>query len=179
MAVLPPPVVPIVRCADGMASVFLYAPQDFRNLCAIARTLEVLGHQQVHVFDRWQLIRDRYGKARSRVMRDVSSGSFEKLRWLRVEEPAAFLRAFPSRIVATVAAASATELTSFSFQRDDLVLFGAESQGLPEEIVALAGAAVSVPSKGQTQSLNLSVALGIIAFEAYRQLSRVASPSSG
>ena len=157
-----------------MASVFLYAPQDFRNLCAIARTLEILGHRQVYVFDRWHLIRDRYGKARSRVMRDVSSGAFEKLEWVRVEEPAAFLRAFSGRIVATVADVSATELTSFSFQRDDLVLFGAESQGLPEEVVALAAAAVSVPSMGQTKSLNLSVALGIIAFEAYRQLSLAA-----
>ena len=51
-----------------------------------------------------------------------------------------------------------------------LVLFGAESQGLPDEVVALAQAELTVPSKGQTQSLNLSVALGIVAFEANRQL---------
>ena len=161
-----------------MASVFLYAPQDFRNLCAIARTLEIFGHRRVHVFDRWRLIRDRYGKARSRVMRDVSSGAFEKLEWVRVDEPEAFLRGFPGRVVATLADASATGLTSFSFRRDDLVLFGAESQGLPDEVVSLASAAVSVPSEGQTQSLNLSVALGIIAFEAHRQLSLGAPPSA-
>lgn len=158
-----------------MPGVFLYAPQDFRNLCANARTLEVLGHRQVHVFDPWRLIRERYGKARSRQMRDISGGAFEKVQWIRVEEPSSFLRLFAGRVVATVAEASAPQLTQFSFQSDDLVVFGGESQGLPAEVVALAGATVTVPSNGETQSLNLSVALGIVVFEAARQLG-TASP---
>jgi tRNA G18 (ribose-2'-O)-methylase SpoU len=153
-----------------MAGVFLYAPQDFRNLCAIARTLEVLGHGRVYAFDPWRLIRERYGKARARVMRDVSSGAFERIEWTSVDDPSSFLRAFSGRVVATVADSSATDLTSFSFRRDDLLLFGAESQGLPDEVVALAGATMTIPSKGRTQSLNLSIALGIVVFEAERQL---------
>jgi tRNA G18 (ribose-2'-O)-methylase SpoU len=153
-----------------MAGIFLHAPQDFRNLCAIARTLEVLGHRDVHVFDAWGLIRDRYGKARSRVMRDVSGGAFEKIRWTRVADASSFLREFPGRVVATVADAAATRLTEFSFQREDLVVFGGESQGLPEAIIGLADATVTVTSAGQTQSLNLSVAIGIVVFEAGRQL---------
>lgn len=152
-----------------MAEVFLYAPQDFRNLCAIARTLEVLGHQAVYVFDPWRLIRERYGKARARVMRDVSSGAFERLEWRRVDDAVGFLQAFPGRVVATVADGSAPELTSFEFRGDDLLLFGGESQGLPDEVVGAAGAAVTIPSKGQTQSLNVSVAVAIVAFEAERQ----------
>lgn len=154
-----------------MAEVFLYAPQDFRNLCAIARTLEVLGHREVHAFDPWRLIRERYGKARSREMRDVSAGAFTKIQWRRVEDPIRFLQAFPGRVVATVADVSAPKLTAFSFRRDDLLLFGGESQGLPDDVVGLAGATVTIPSRGQTQSLNVSVALAIVAFEAERQLS--------
>jgi tRNA G18 (ribose-2'-O)-methylase SpoU len=159
-----------------MAEVFLYAPQDFRNLCAIARTLDVLGHGEVYAFDPWHLIRERYGKARLRVMRDVSAGAFERIQWRRVDEPVSFLRAFPGRLVATVAGDSASELGKFSFQRDDLLLFGGESQGLPADIVALAAATVTVPSRGQTQSLNLGVALAVVVFEADRQLSS-SSPS--
>jgi tRNA G18 (ribose-2'-O)-methylase SpoU len=52
-----------------------------------------------------------------------------------------------------------------------LLLFGGESRGIPDEVVALAGATITVPSLGQTQSLNLSVALAIVVFEADRQLS--------
>lgn len=152
-----------------MVGVFLYAPQDFRNLCANARTLEVLGHRQIHVFDPWRLIRDRYGKARSRQMRDISGGAFEKIEWIRVDEPSAFFRQFSARVVATVAETSATPLTEFVFQPDDLVVFGGESQGLPPEVVERAGARVTIPSSGETQSLNVAVALGIVAFEAARQ----------
>lgn len=158
-----------------MAGVFLYAPQDFRNLCAIARTLEVLGQRDVYVFDPWRLIRDRYGRGRSREMRDVSGGAFQKIQWTRVEDPLSFLPSFPGRLVATVADAAAPELTTFAFRRDDLLLFGGESRGLPPEIVALAGATVTIASRGETQSLNLGVALAIIVFEADRQV-RLSSP---
>jgi tRNA (cytidine/uridine-2'-O-)-methyltransferase len=153
-----------------MASVFFYAPQDFRNLCANARTLEVLGQREAHVFDPWRLIRDRYGKSRRREMQDVSSGAFSRIEWKRVDEPVSFLQAFAGRVVATVADASAPSLANFTFHPDDLLLFGGESQGLPEAVVSVAGARVTIPSKGQTQSLNLSVALAIVVFEATRQL---------
>lgn len=160
-----------------MPAVFFYAPQDFRNLCANARTLEVLGHRRAYVFDRWHLIRERYGKSRAREMRDVSSGAFARIEWKRVDEPSAFLREFPGRVVATVADMSAPQLTDFAFQSDDLLLFGGESQGLPEDVVSLAGARVTIPSKGQTQSFNLSVALAIVVFEAERQLNLRLPPS--
>jgi tRNA G18 (ribose-2'-O)-methylase SpoU len=152
-----------------MADVFLHAPQDFRNLCAIARTLEVLGHARCYVFDPYRLIRERYGKSRARELRDVSGGAFHKLHWERVEDPAAFVTAFTGRVVATVAASDAVPLTAFSFLSDDLLVFGGESRGLPTELVSTCDATVTIPSKGQTQSLNLAIALGVVVFEAERQ----------
>jgi tRNA(Leu) C34 or U34 (ribose-2'-O)-methylase TrmL len=152
-----------------MADVFLHAPQDFRNLCAIARTLEVLGHVRCYVFDPYRLVRERYGKSRARELRDVSGGAFHKLRWERVDEPTTFVTAFTGRVVATVAASDAVSLTTFEFQPDDLLVFGGESRGLPSEIVSACDAAVTIPSKGQTQSLNLAIALGVVVFEAERQ----------
>lgn len=153
-----------------MATVFLYAPQDFRNLCANARTLEVLGHREAYVFDPWRLIRDSYGKSRRREMRDVSSGAFSRIEWKRVEDPKAFLQAAAGRVVATVAEASAPSLTDFAFRSEDLLLFGGESQGLPEDVVSLSDARVTIPNLGHTQSLNVSAALAIVVFEAHRQL---------
>jgi tRNA(Leu) C34 or U34 (ribose-2'-O)-methylase TrmL len=162
-----------------MPDIFLHAPQDFRNLCAIARTLEVLGHREVYVFDRWQLIRERYGKSRSRQMRDVSAGAFQSIRWRRVDDPPAFLADYPGRSVAAVAEESASSLACFEFRSDDLLIFGGESQGLPAELVASADATLTISAKGSTQSLNLSVAVAVIVFEAGRQASaRLASRSA-
>lgn len=72
--------------------VFLYAPQNFRNLCVLARTLEVFGQRECFVYDPYRLIRDRYGKSRSREQRVVSVGAFENILWTRVEVPSRPLR---------------------------------------------------------------------------------------
>ena len=120
-----------------MASVFLYAPQDFRNLCALSRTLEVFGQKDCFVFDPRGLIRERYGKSRLRVQRDVSSGAFERIHWQRIEEPERFLPAHAGRVVAAVAEPAASALTQFRFTATDLLLFGSESHGLPLSIVTL------------------------------------------
>ena len=150
--------------------VFLHAPQDFHNLCLLARTLEAFGHRECFVFDPARLVRDRYGKVRSRELRAVSAGAFEKVRWTRVDAPEAFLGDHVGRIVVTVAGSTATPLGEHRFRRDDLVVFGSESRGVPPEVVARASVAVTIPLFGATQSLNLAVACGIVLFEAARQL---------
>jgi len=153
-----------------MPRVFLHAPQDFRNLCAISRTLEVFGHAECFVFDPHRLIRERYGKSRLREQRVVSSGAFQKIRWTRVEEPESFFSNYAGRVVAAVATADATDVTRYRFCDSDLLLFGSESQGLPEAVVASCAGKVTIQSPGQTQSLNLAVAFGVVLFECQRQV---------
>jgi tRNA (guanosine-2'-O-)-methyltransferase len=153
-----------------MARVFLYGPQDFRNLCAISRTLEVFGHGECFVFDPHRLLRERYGKSRLREQRVVSAGAFQKVHWQRVEDPERFVTSYAGRVVATVAGAGAGELTAHRFAESDLLTFGSESQGLPDSIVARCAVKVTIASLGQTQSLNLAVALGVVLFECERQL---------
>jgi tRNA G18 (ribose-2'-O)-methylase SpoU len=153
-------------------TVFLHAPQDFHNVCLLARTLEVFGQRECFVFDPNGLVRERYGKVRTRELRVVSAGAFEKIVWTRVEEPERFLRAYSGRAVAAVASAAAVPLERFSFTATDLLVFGSESRGLPESIVAASGATLTIPSRGQTQSLNLAVAVGIVLFEWQRQVTR-------
>jgi len=62
------------------------------------------------------------------------------------------------------------------FQQDDWLLFGRESSGLPEPVQAAADQALQIPMAGSVEhgggvrSLNLSVAVGVVLFEALRQL---------
>ena len=152
-----------------MASVFLHAPQDFHNLCLLARTLSLFGFDRCYVFDPHRLVRERYGKSRSRELRVVSAGAFEKIRWVRVENPVELVAAHTGRTVATVADPKAHSLAAFRFESSDLLVFGSESQGLPPEMVARSDAALTIPTVGETQSLNLAVAFGIVLFEWRRQ----------
>ena len=150
-------------------NVFLDAPHDFEHVCVISRTLETLGVGSCYVYDPHHLIRTRYGKSRTRRIKTVSSGAFFRVAFERIEEPEAFLRAFPGRIVATVPDEKAQPLTRFSFRPDDLLVFGSEGHGIQPELLALCDEWVTIPQQGETRSLNLSVATGIVLFESLRQ----------
>jgi tRNA (cytidine/uridine-2'-O-)-methyltransferase len=55
------------------------------------------------------------------------------------------------------------------FQRDDFLVFGPETKGIPENLlVANKDCCISIPMHG-TRSLNLATAVAIVLFEAERQ----------
>jgi tRNA (cytidine/uridine-2'-O-)-methyltransferase len=58
------------------------------------------------------------------------------------------------------------------FGRDDVLVFGCESSGLPEEIVAMfpEDRRLRIPMVPQVRSLNLSNAVAVAVYEAWRQL---------
>ncbi len=149
--------------------VFLFAPEQFENLCVTARTLEVFGFARCYVFDPHRLVRERYGKSYGQRLRTVSAGAFEKIEWQRVAEPSAFLADFKGRRVATVPSSSATSLFAFRFRESDLLLLGAERAGLPPDVLALCEARITIPQRGVTESLNVAVASGIVIAEQQRQ----------
>jgi tRNA (cytidine/uridine-2'-O-)-methyltransferase len=67
--------------------------------------------------------------------------------------------------------------TSIAFRPDDWLMFGCESDGLPVHLQALADERLTIPMlgpvaarEGAVRSLNLSVAVGVVLFEALRQL---------
>jgi tRNA (cytidine/uridine-2'-O-)-methyltransferase len=60
--------------------------------------------------------------------------------------------------------------TEVHFRRGDMLVFGSESQGLPSWILdRQPHRALRIPIRPQTRSLNLSVSVGVAAFEALRQ----------
>jgi len=60
----------------------------------------------------------------------------------------------------------------FSFRSGDCLVFGSETRGLPEELLAShPGDVVKVPiDRARVRSLNLATTVGIALFEALRQL---------
>jgi tRNA (cytidine/uridine-2'-O-)-methyltransferase len=71
---------------------------------------------------------------------------------------------------------ASTSYDQLRYEADDWLLFGRESSGLPAEQMGDAEASLSIPMPGSIEngggvrSLNLSVAVGVVLFEALRQL---------
>ncbi len=58
------------------------------------------------------------------------------------------------------------------FEAGDCLVFGRETRGLPEPLLAAhRDQLLTIPMRPQTRSLNLATAVGIVLFEAVRQIS--------
>ena len=57
----------------------------------------------------------------------------------------------------------------FSYSKDDILLVGQESAGVPQEIHASADARVRIPMRQNIRSLNVTAALTMVLGEALRQ----------
>jgi len=69
--------------------------------------------------------------------------------------------------------------TDFDFHDDDWLLFGRETDGLPDEVLTCCEASLVIPMRHAAtavapgvRSLNLSVSVGVVLFESLRQLSQ-------
>lgn len=58
------------------------------------------------------------------------------------------------------------------YQRDDYLVFGPETRGLPAELLAspLFDAVLTLPMKTHSRSLNLANTVAVVVYEAWRQL---------
>ena len=73
-------------------------------------------------------------------------------------------------------------LRDFKFKKNDILLFGREDNGLPDQIIQKTEALISIymPNKASeinknigVRSLNLSVACGIALYEAHKQINKI------
>ena len=57
----------------------------------------------------------------------------------------------------------------FKFKKGDMLLFGRESAGVPEEIHRMLRNKIKIPMNKKTRSLNVAMSVAIVASEALRQ----------
>jgi len=70
----------------------------------------------------------------------------------------------------------AMRLDAFVFKPDDVLLFGRESAGVPEEVHSAADARVLIPLVSGVRSLNVATSAAISVWEALRQCEDLPPP---
>ncbi|MDG1482131.1 MAG: tRNA (cytidine(34)-2'-O)-methyltransferase [Myxococcota bacterium] len=81
-----------------------------------------------------------------------------------------WLTADPQRRFHLLSTKGTTPYTTAAYTRGDVLLFGAESKGLPADLIAAHGA-LRIPMPGPVRSLNLANAAAIITMTALQQIS--------
>jgi tRNA (cytidine/uridine-2'-O-)-methyltransferase len=64
---------------------------------------------------------------------------------------------------------AAGRYTDFEFRRDDILLFGRESAGVPDHVHDVADARITIPMVSGARSINVAMSAAMIAGEALRQ----------
>lgn len=105
-------------------------------------------------------------------------GATNSVTWEYVDKTDVLLRRLRAEQYAIVAIEQTTEsrsLESFVPDRNKkyCLVFGNEVRGVSEEAIALADLALEIPQAGTKHSLNISVCLGIVAWEFFKGLRAV------
>jgi 23S rRNA (guanosine2251-2'-O)-methyltransferase len=139
---------------------------DVRNVGSIARTAECAGIDGLIIPVRGS------AQINSDAIK-TSAGALYKIpvvRSLNLMETIQYMKSSGLTIIAATEK-SEMEYTSADLTKPIGLIMGSEGEGISPEYLKLADAVVRIPLRGEIGSLNVSVAAGIILFEALRQRS--------
>ena len=155
---------PLVVVLDGI--------EDPHNLGAILRTADAAGVDGV-------VIQSRRAAARDGVAAKASAGALAHVKLAEVVNIARAVEELKESGVWTVGLAGEgpESYDAIDFTLPTAVVLGAEGAGLRRLVRERCDRLASIPMRGQVGSLNVSVAAGIVLFEAVRQRKQCRSGS--
>ncbi|MCF3932255.1 tRNA (cytidine(34)-2'-O)-methyltransferase [Acuticoccus sp. M5D2P5] len=141
--------------------VALYQPDIPQNTAAILRTARCF-NAAVHI------VGPAAFDLSDRAVRRAGLDYAARATLVRHSNWTSFLDAIGTRRTVLFTTRASTFVTEFAFEADDILLFGQESAGVPDDVHAAAGATVRIPMAADTRSLNLAVSVGIGLIEGLR-----------
>ena len=144
--------------------ILLDGVEDPHNLGAIIRTAECAGASGV-------IIPERRAAHITETVAKTSAGAVEYLPVARVTNLASFIERLKKDNVWVVGVEGSGEMsyTQYDYSGPVALVFGSEGHGLHRLVRERCDSVVSIPMLGKINSLNVSVAVGVVLFEAVRQ----------
>ena len=140
----------------------LYKPDIPQNTAAIIRLSACL-NLKIHIIEPCGF--DLNDKRFKRVVMDYMG--FSKI--FRYEDYYKFLSKNKKKRIVLMTTKAKKNYHRFIFKKNDILLFGRESAGVPESLHKTIKNKVKVPMNIKTRSLNVAMSVAIISAEALRQ----------
>lgn len=147
--------------------VILDGVEDPHNLGAIIRTAECAGASAI-------IIPERRAAHITEVVAKTAAGATEYLPVARATNLANFIEKLKKSNVWVVGVEASGEMdyTQYDYRGAVALVFGGEGHGLHRLVRERCDVTVSIKMHGHITSLNVSVAVGVVLFEALRQRNR-------
>ena len=140
----------------------LYKPDIPQNTAAILRLGACL-NLKIHIIEPCGF--DLHDPRFKRVVMDYLG--FSKI--FKYEDYDKFLNKNKKKRIVLMTTKAKKNYHRFIFKKDDILLFGRESAGVPESLHKTIKNKVKVPMNKKTRSLNVAMSVAIISAEALRQ----------
>jgi 23S rRNA (guanosine2251-2'-O)-methyltransferase len=156
-------------------SVICHDIRSVHNVGSIFRTADAAGVEKIYLCGITPSPRDRFGKIRPDFAK-VSLGAEKSVACESIkstEEAIQKLKADGWTVLALEQSEKSIPYDkipkSYLVSHKSCLLLGAEVEGLPPAVLALADHVIEIPMRGAKESLNVSVAFGIAIFEIVRK----------
>ena len=140
----------------------LYKPDIPQNTAAIVRLCACL-NLKIHIIEPCGF--DLHDTRFKRVVMDYS----EFCKIYKYEDYDKFLNKNKKRRIVLMTTKAKKNYHRFIFKKNDILLFGRESAGVPENLHKTIKNKVKVPMNKKTRSLNVAMSVAIVSAEALRQ----------
>jgi tRNA (cytidine/uridine-2'-O-)-methyltransferase len=140
----------------------LFEPDIPQNTAAIIRTCSCLGAKLEIIGPCGFLLSDKRFK---RVVMDYMDEKDIKL----YQSADIFFKSKKNERIILMTTKASISYTEFKFEKNDTILFGCESAGVPEKIHKLIKNRLKIPMENNRRSLNLASSVAIILAECLKQ----------
>ena len=140
----------------------LFEPDIPQNTAAIIRTCACLGAKLEIIEPCGFLLSDNRFK---RVVMDYLDE--KEIKFYKSSED--FFRSKKSQRIILMTTKASISYTKFKFEKNDTILFGRESAGVPESVHKLIEDRLKIPMKINKRSLNIASSVAIVLAESLRQ----------
>jgi 23S rRNA (guanosine2251-2'-O)-methyltransferase len=144
----------------------LHDIRSIHNVGSIFRTADAAGVTKIYLTGVTPTPVDRFGRIR-KDMAKVALGAEHSVPWGYKKDVALLIEQLKGegmQIVAVEQDAKAVNYREFAPTYPVTFVFGNEVEGVPADILRTCDAVVEIPMRGSKESLNVSVAAGIILF---------------
>lgn len=149
-----------------MINLILENVRSVYNTASIFRTADAAGVSEIYLCGTTPAPTDRFGRERGDFMK-VSLGAEKTLSWSKkenAEDVVKSLRNKGFKIVSVEQNKNSENYKQFQESEDVVYVFGNEVRGVSPEVLSLSDEVIEIPMKGHKESLNVSVAVGVILF---------------
>ncbi len=141
----------------------LFEPDIPQNTAAIIRTCSCLGAKLEIIEPCSFLLSDKRFK---RVVMDYLDE--RDIKFYKSSDE--FIKSKENQRIVLMTTKASISYTEFKFDKNDTILFGRESAGVPEKIHKLVKNRLKIPMKNNKRSLNIASSVSIILAESLKQL---------